>query len=637
MTTAHIPADYTADAAPAVTSLIDAVMLRLRVVRFARWFYRFILIAAAVYGVAVLAQRLTGLIPDWYSPWTLLTVPGVAAVAALGVTLSRRIEPAEAAHAADEALGTDDLFLTASHLRDTPGELQPLVAMEAQRQAAESDAARVVPYTGTREAVNVLAAVGVVAAMLFLPHFDPFGDPNQSAAVIVQRKKELEAEQKNAKDRAAQLERAGIKQEHSDEVEQRLAEVLKTFEKMEMKPDAKPLNSKALAEQTAKLEAAKRDQQIQQLAQRLKDRQLNQSLGGDPQQTQEWKKELTQNGHTDALQQQIQQLQQTAQQLQQEKDPAKKQQLQQQMKQQLQQMQQFAQQMGQGEMNQTLQQAMEQLDKSQLQGLDQQSLQALQESLQLTQAQAQQLAQTARDLQSLNQAMDAIKQAQQANQQTGQEGGQEGADGQPQAGQEGGQEGGQQPGAAGGAQPMTMEEYQQMYEQMCEGGGQGKGEGQGQGQGQGEGSGQGQGEGSGQGEGQGQGQAAGAGGAGGGMGGPGQGQGGIAGENPDQDMASVTEKSRSALTAGKTLMEWKEQEVGEAGETKQAYRDAVQQVKQGAGEAILQEQIPPGYHDVIRDYFGEMEAPAGAEAPDGGAAAPPPPAPPQPAEVGSVM
>jgi hypothetical protein len=35
----------------------------------------------------------------------------------------------------------------------------------------------------------------------------------------------------------------------------------------------------------------------------------------------------------------------------------------------------------------------------------------------------------------------------------------------------------------------------------------------------------------------------------------------------------------------------------------------LQQVKQGATEAILQERVPPGYHSGIRKYFDELSRP----------------------------
>ncbi len=43
----------------------------------------------------------------------------------------------------------------------------------------------------------------------------------------------------------------------------------------------------------------------------------------------------------------------------------------------------------------------------------------------------------------------------------------------------------------------------------------------------------------------------------------------------------------------------------------QDFRGLIQQVRQGASEAIMQEQVPPGYHDSIKSYFDALE-PKGA-------------------------
>ena len=36
-------------------------------------------------------------------------------------------------------------------------------------------------------------------------------------------------------------------------------------------------------------------------------------------------------------------------------------------------------------------------------------------------------------------------------------------------------------------------------------------------------------------------------------------------------------------------------------------KSLIQKVKQGSSEAILQEQIPPGYHEGIKSYFDNLE------------------------------
>ncbi len=63
------------------------------------------------------------------------------------------------------------------------------------------------------------------------------------------------------------------------------------------------------------------------------------------------------------------------------------------------------------------------------------------------------------------------------------------------------------------------------------------------------------------------------------------------------------EKSASLLQPGRMLMEWKTREVSEAGPAREEYLRAIQDVKQQASEAIVQEQIPPGYQSAIKKYF----------------------------------
>jgi hypothetical protein len=47
--------------------------------------------------------------------------------------------------------------------------------------------------------------------------------------------------------------------------------------------------------------------------------------------------------------------------------------------------------------------------------------------------------------------------------------------------------------------------------------------------------------------------------------------------------------------------------LGERGEDTVEYSEQVRQVKQGVGEAIIHEQIPPAYHEAIQKYFDAME------------------------------
>jgi hypothetical protein len=91
-----------------------------------------------------------------------------------------------------------------------------------------------------------------------------------------------------------------------------------------------------------------------------------------------------------------------------------------------------------------------------------------------------------------------------------------------------------------------------------------------------------------------------------GMGDQGIGEGGKAPEDDTVDSGFKTERTKTTITAGKVLLSLKTRGVGEKGDAKTSYRDAVKAVKQGVSEAILTEQIPPGYHDGIRNYFDSI-------------------------------
>ncbi len=92
-----------------------------------------------------------------------------------------------------------------------------------------------------------------------------------------------------------------------------------------------------------------------------------------------------------------------------------------------------------------------------------------------------------------------------------------------------------------------------------------------------------------------------------GMRGPGVGEGGIAPEDPTLQTSYKPERSKSALTAGKVLLSWKTRELSDPGQAKEEYLEYLEKVKHGVREAILHEQVPPGYHEAIRKYFDTME------------------------------
>ena len=88
----------------------------------------------------------------------------------------------------------------------------------------------------------------------------------------------------------------------------------------------------------------------------------------------------------------------------------------------------------------------------------------------------------------------------------------------------------------------------------------------------------------------------------------------------DEDDSAVTdfktEKSKSQIRAGKVLLSMKTKGLSDRGDAKKNYLSAVRRIKQGVSEAIVQEQVPPGYHEGIKSYFDKIDN--SLEVPDDG-------------------
>jgi hypothetical protein len=260
-----------------------------------------------------------------------------------------------------------------------------------------------------------------------------------------------------------------------------------------------------------------------------------------------WTKEL-QEGSTKSLQQELEEIKKDLEELAKTDDPIKKAELEQKIKKRMKELSDFASdKVNSKPLTAALQRAMKQLETAKMEGLDKESVEAAERSLDLTKLELKEIAQSAKDLKALEEALKVVQMAKQLNDQ-------EKLDGEQ----------------AEGAQ--TIEEYAEFYSQLLAQLGMTEGEGDGED-----------------------------------TGGEGMGEGGIAPEDDSVETDFKTEQSKSAVTAGKVLLSVKTKGLSDKGDAKKEYRSLIQKVKQGYSEAILQEQIPPGYHDGIKRYFDNLD------------------------------
>ena len=542
---------------PMTRKLLAAVSRRRRVASMVSLFHRFFLILAAVYALALLSSRFFALIPLGY--FDLRTGRGAVPLAATvtvallaSLFLARRPSASDAARLVDVRLHTHDVFLTAVRIEESYGEYKPLVLEDAESAAAKIVPRDAVPLRWLPQARNgTLAAAIIVLAAFFIPQFDLLGK-NEERARLDERRKLIEETRKAAVDRLAALQKSQSDAQNSKEVESALTDLKTAFN--QAKPKEIDANLRKLMENQKQL-----GQMWQQLSERkLKDA-LNQESSGQQfgvrslEKQAEWKRQMS-KGNASGLQKELKEVATMGRKLDELQKGSERTALEQEMKQRMENLSEFVErQMNSRPASAALARAMEQLGLSGDAALSKEAMEALQESLDLTGMELEKLAQSSRDLQSIEDALRALQMAKGVNKM-------QALDGEQCAG------------------CSSMSDYADLYKKLMEAAKGGTGDADGEGDGEGDGL---------------------------GMGGKGHGAGGKAAEKPDALSDFVPEQSRSALTAGKILMEWKTKGMTEAGSSKVEYSKQVENLKKGLSEAILHEQIPPGYHDAIQKYFDQ--------------------------------
>jgi len=537
--------------ASATGTLLGRVSARLWLASVGTWWRGLALALAAVYALALIIVRLLGLLPDFLHPLTLLAVPGAALAGAL--VIGRRASSRKAGRTVDERAGTDDLFMTAAALEGAVGEFGPLVTTDAEAKAGAISARDAAPLRWLGGARDVgVATAALLAGLLWLPQLDPFG------ADEVRKRDEGRRRELTETRKATKLRKAVVKKAATDEakqVERALTDLKKTFRKMQ--PTQRKKNLANLMKEQKELGRLWRKLGEEKLRDSLTETPMFQRFGlADGAKLRKWKKEL-EEGKTDSLGKELAELKNMASELAATSDPAKREKLRGEMKRRLREFAEFASsEANSRQLSEAAKRALSQLEMSGMKGLSREALEGLAESLGLSQQELQRLAQRARELASLEDALEATQLAKGANA------------GKPLDGK-------------GCGNCSAMSDYASLYRSLMAGAGKGRGKGPG-------------------------------------MGGPGQGEGNVAPEDPDQDTAFKNETSRSALSAGRMLMKWKVKGPAEKGEASRDYAQSLDRVKQSVSEALIKEQVPPAYHDSVKRYFDTLSPPDAAGAPDAG-------------------
>jgi hypothetical protein len=549
--------------------LLTAVHRRLRVRAVSASFWDWFVVAAMLSLALLVAARGLGVPALGPSASLLLVaaVPGAAALLALATGV--RVSPAAAAAAADACAGTNDLFLASTCLGRAAGAFGPVVAARADERAAALHAAQVVPWRPwPRLARGAGVLLVLTATALGLPRL-PHGPGTAVAAGVAEAQQQ---QRRETAQRLAALRDEQVTAPHSPAVAAAVAELQHVLQQTQRA---------AVAANAAQLQERQREfgdawRAANRAAANAADGAAAQEFGARlDARMQEWLRELA-GGSADGLARELDRLREQVRDLPAgAPDRAAK----------LQQLQRGLEDLADaaaasapgGAAEQALARALEQLQHLAGGEPTADDLEALQQALELAQLELGALAQRTRDREQLERALRAMQLARQLNE-LGE------LDGEACAG------------------CNSLADYEDLFAQrlqerlaaaraaacaQCNGTGQQDGAACAACAGSGLAAQAGQGAGA--------------------FGGAGEGRGGKAPEDPNAPPSSFEpEQSRAALTAGRLLMQAGAQGTADGGVPQRGHDDALQQVRQGATEAILQERVPPGYHDGIRKYFDEL-------------------------------
>ena len=523
--------------------LLQDVANRMRLVALGRRWRLVFFILCGVYAVPLLFSRFTGYLTGQFLS---LHLP-ILGVLALGISTiwHRRPTLSDAARKVDQFGGTRDLFLTWTMLQDSAGEFQPWVRQAAEDTALRFQASSIVQFPWQRPCLQSgVALLCLWSSLSFLPQLDPFGKVAEAKSAEESVEK-LAQSRRATQIRLAELTKANEDPEQTSEVEKALEKLKSTFGRLEK---SKPSENKGLlASEQKELGKLWRQMSAEKMAEMLKKSSGQQAFGeAGPESLEKWVEELK-SGKAESLRQEMASAQDLLQRLTKSKDPGEQAQLRQELRKKLQKLKEFADEKVENKgLKAALDRALAQMESAKRPAQEQEALEGAKESMKLALEELKQMELSAKEMKELDDALQAIQMAKKLN-------------------DEGKLETDQDEGFT------TLEEYEELYAQLMEGMEQ-PGEG---------------------------------------TGGEGEGGGAPVEEDDSVKTGFKAEQSKSAVKAGEILMSINTKGVApkdaEREDPKVKYKSLVRSVKEGAEEAILQEQIPPGYHDGIKNYFNALD------------------------------
>ena len=266
---------------------LEAVRKRATIDSMVRRAYFCFILLSAMFLAILLISRLTALLPDYFSPVSVL-IPLILGIL-LGLLLHRRYQMKEIARMTDRKLGTKDLFFTFVLLDSSYGEYRPLLRKEAETEAQKIRPSAVVDLKWFREARNAAAVMAfLVLLAIFLPQLDPFGKKllekkrQESDALLNKMDEEVK--------KRLELFKRDSEGKNSPEVVKTLDELKNTFDKM--KVGEKKINAKKLMEMQKDLNALLKNVNDKKLQDMLGKKFSTQSFGRNSEKLDKWRKEL---------------------------------------------------------------------------------------------------------------------------------------------------------------------------------------------------------------------------------------------------------------------------------------------------------------------------------------------------------